>query len=423
MTMGGALRIRRPRGLWVARELPFPLNSGDRIYSAHLLRALAEAGSDLTVVGLSPVGNATPPDDWPVRWLTVLGGRRSTASAICSRMPLVAARHATPGYRELVDVLAREEWDFVIADQYGTGWTIPRFSKIVDGNKRPVLVHIAHDHEGSVTESLYREFRGSWVTRIGLWQNCLKARAFERRLVASVDLVTAIADEDAARFAVDFPGVRTLVLTPGFAGKVSTRERLDGSVPRRVVMVGSYHWVAKQENLRRFVGVADSVFAQNGIELHVIGEIPEALRNEFRLKCSACVFRGFVEDIQAQFAAARIAVVPEVIGGGFKLKLLDYIFGRVPVATLQDAAAGIPEDIRRAMLCSQTLEGLVSLIVRTIDQVEELDQMQCKALDAARARFHWHDRGAALLQAISAQSMELGQRHSHTVGERVARAD
>ena len=112
--------------LWLARALPFPLDTGDRIYSARLIRALADAGADLTVVGLAAQPASAVPDDWPVRWHTIAGTTRPTWHALASTMPLVAAAHATPVYRAQVELFAQQDWDAVVFDQYGLGWEIGR---------------------------------------------------------------------------------------------------------------------------------------------------------------------------------------------------------------------------------------------------------------------------------------------------------
>ena len=85
----------RLRGLWLARELPFPLESGDRIYSARLAEALAQSGVDLTMTGLHDSARATLPTDWRIRFLPIDGPRRSTGRALLSAMPLVAATYAS----------------------------------------------------------------------------------------------------------------------------------------------------------------------------------------------------------------------------------------------------------------------------------------------------------------------------------------
>jgi len=233
-----------------------------------------------------------------------------------------------------------------------------------------------------------------------LRQNYVKAKAFERNLASQVELITAITEEDATKFVQDVPGVRTVVLKPGFSGAISSRVVITEETPRRVVLVGSFRWIAKQENLRQFVKIADPIFAQRGIEFQVVGAMPAKIAEELEKSTSATRIIGFVERLQPILDTARIAVVPETIGGGFKLKFLDYIFGRVPVATLTHAAAGLPNEIRQAMLCSDSLAELASGIAGLIDNVAELNSMQERALRNAESMFRWSDRGEKLLASI-----------------------
>ena len=390
----------RLRGLWLARELPFPQGTGDKIYSGNLAKALAEAGADLTLVGIQPASDPPVPLDWSIKWNIVPGEARSTLRSLLSTMPMVAAAYATREYRKKITELAKDEWDFVVFDQYGLGWTLPPFLSEMPGVKSSVLVYVAHNHESTLLKSLYRDFRGSFAKRLVLWQNYLKAKSFEQNLTSRVDLITAITEEDANKFRRDAPDTNVVVLKPGYAGPVSSREAITADTPRRVILVGSFHWIAKQENLRQFVAIADPVFAAKGIELQIVGSIPPAFAAELTRSTAATSVTGFVTSIEPYMEAARIAVVPEMIGGGFKLKFLDYIFSRTPVATLSNAAAGLPKDVLDAMLCRDTLDCLVSDIGDLIDRLPKLNAMQETALSKAEALFRWEDRGIALLTAI-----------------------
>lgn len=396
----GADGIRALKGLWLARESPFPADMGDRIYSAYLAKSLAEAGTDLTFVGLQSEIHDTPPKNWPLRWSLIDGRRRAAVRAFFSPMPLVAASYATAEYRKQVHLLMEERWDFIVIDQLALGWALEFIGSVAPRRNRPVLVHVAHNHEASLWQSFYREFEGPLLKRLVLWQNYVKARALERMVVSRVDLVTAITEEDADRFSRDVPGIRTVVLKPGYSGAISSRELISAETPRRVVLVGSFRWSAKQENLRQFVKIADPIFARHGIEFHVVGPVPDDIAKELESASSATRFMGFVDQLEPVLASARIAVVPEAIGGGFKLKFLDYIFGRVPVATLTRATAGLPAEIGEAMIRSDTLGQLALDIANAIDDIAALNAMQERALHQASAMFRWSDRGEELLKAI-----------------------
>jgi glycosyltransferase involved in cell wall biosynthesis len=391
------------RVLWLARELPFPIDSGDRIYTASLARALASTGVRVRVLGHAPKPGTVFPVDDPVEWRTVPGDRRGRLAALASPLPVFAAIHATAGYRAALRAELEAPWDAVVLDQLGSGWALEVCRAAREGPGRRVpIVHIAHNDETAIWRALATHAEGGLAGRLTVRLNAGRVARLERAVLARADLVTAITSEDASAFAARMPGLRTLVLTPGFQGPPAEPRTIDRSTPRRVLLMGSYGWVVKQENLRRFLAAADPVFAAAGIGLDVVGRMPDPLHATLAPGLRATTLHGFVQDVAPLLRRARIAVVPELIGGGFKLKLLDYVFGRIPVATLAAAAAGLDPNLRARMLCSRDLESLVSGVVETIDRVERLDQMQREAFELAQSGFRWGDRGAALRGAIEA---------------------
>ena len=389
------------RCLWLARSLPFPQDSGDRIYSAQLARALAQAGAEVDFVGHRATGPAAePPPDWPVRWHAIDGGCRPSWRALASPQPMNGAIHDTAAYRARLAEMLTWRWDAVVIDTYGMGWALGQVRRITQQRARPpALVHTSHNHEAALWRGMVREFRGSPLRKLALWQNTLKVERIERRLVSEVDLMSCITPEDARAFARQANAAPSLVLTPGYSGAQAPPHPITAATPRRVVLMGSFRWVVKQENLKALAQCADAAFRENGIELDVIGDVPVELREQLARFASVRV-HGFVDDVEPYFRNARMALVPEVIGGGFKLKFLDYVFGRMPVVTLNDAAAGVPAAVRDAMLGCADLGELVQTVVDRIDDLPTLARLQRDALSAARTAFDWSDRGRALLRAV-----------------------
>lgn len=388
------------RCLWLARALPFPLDSGDRIYSAQLARALGAAGARVHFLGHAPNDPTAVPKDWPVHWQAVAGGRHPTWRALASLQPLNGAIHATPAYRKQLVALLGLEWEMVVLDHYGMGWALETVQSAMRHRARPaVTVHISHNHEASLWQGMFRGFRGSPLRKLGMWQNMHKVDRVEQRLAGGVDLLSCITAEDVAAFEQRGGPSNAIVLTPGFNGLRMPDRRITPATPRRVVMFGSFRWVAKQENLRALAQAADTAFREHNIELDVIGDVPDELRRQLAPYSSVTV-HGFVDDVAPYFQRARLALVPELMGGGFKLKFLDYVFGRMPVVTLDDAAAGLPPTVRRAMLGCTDMDDLVNTVVTRIDDLPELDRLQREAFAAAESAFDWSDRGSALLSRV-----------------------
>jgi hypothetical protein len=391
----------RLRCLWISRYIPFPANEGAKVYSANLAQSLARSGVFVRFIGYGDT-RAVPESTAGVEWLGVPGERRSKALAAFSHWPIAAAIDATKAYGALLEEQLHEHWDAVVLDGYATGWALERCLAYRNESlgPPPVLVHVSHNHEEALWGAMAREARGSALKRWVLRRNAVKVSTLERRMVRSMDLVTAITDEDRRSLGADADPIRVLTLTPGYNGWVAGERRIASSTPRRVIIMGSFHWIVKQENIARFVKIADPIFKEHGIELDVVGEMPQALLTALRPGCRATHFHGFLTDVAPLLRCSRIAIVHESIGGGFKLKLLDYIFARVPIATVSQAVAGLSDELQRAMLTNSSQEGLIADIVSHMDRFDELNRMQERAFSLGNEQFQWSVRGDEFRQAI-----------------------
>src|SRR5436190_23876685 len=142
--------------LWLGRTLPLPLNSGDRVYTAKLVGAVARAKADVVFLGL---GN---PDesmgdlaalDAGIEWRLVPGRPRPRIPSLLGPLPMVAARFATANYRSALEKeLNRRKYDVVVFDHYALDWALSAVKRV--SNNRPVLVHLAHDFETDVTAQI-----------------------------------------------------------------------------------------------------------------------------------------------------------------------------------------------------------------------------------------------------------------------------
>jgi hypothetical protein len=379
------------------------MNGGAQVYSANLSQSLAKAGALVRFMGLGSAA-AVPDSAAGVEWLAVPGRKRNGAVAALSRLPFAAAIDATRTYRLMLEAQLQEPWDAIVLDAYGTGWALDRCAAYCKARRtpRPILVHVSHNNEELLWRAMGREARGSPLKRLALRHNAIKVAALERRVVRAVDLLTTITDEDRSTLGAAVAKDRSLSITPGYTGQIVSTRRITATTPRRVLIMGSFQWVVKQVNLTRFLEIADPIFREQGIELDVVGDIPKAFLTALQARCRATHFHGFATDVAPYLARARIGIVPEPIGGGFKLKFLDYIFGRVPVATVSQAVAGLSEDLQLAMMRNDSLSGLVGDIVAHIDRIDELNRMQERAFALGKAQFDWNVRGSRFLSAIAA---------------------
>jgi glycosyltransferase involved in cell wall biosynthesis len=320
---------------------------------------------------------------------------------------MVGARFATRHYRRaLVHELETNNYDAVVLDQYGLSWAETYIRQTA--RNHPVLVHVSHDFETRVTDQIAQNFAGDFLRKFLLKENARKTRLAEERLAKSCDLLVTLTEEDRVAFSEINPSLACVVLPPGYAGVKQRLRVLDAAVPRRAIIVGSFSWIAKQMNLEQLLAAADGILTQHSIELHVVGVIPATLLSRLQSRFPWVVFRGFVDDLSKEFLNARIALVPEAIGGGFKLKILDYIFSRVPVAAVEAALNGVPVQLKRHFIVESSVDELLRSIVTAIDDVERLDQMQNRAFERGEDLFDWDANGQRLLHALQLAATERG---------------
>jgi glycosyltransferase involved in cell wall biosynthesis len=378
--------------LWVSGDVPHPPAYGKLIYSAGLSEALATAGVDVYGLGLMAAGVAVP--STAASWNPVRAERVPRSASLRSMLPsmTVATTSLSDAFTRLLE---ERPWDVIVVDHLETGWVADVVSR-----SGPPIVYIAHNHESSVRNEVARR-RGTRVDRrLALHVDAIKARRLERRLVERAALVVAITDHDACRFASDDPTTPVLVLTPGYDGPRRTERTIDASTPRRAAIVTSLDWHVKQANLASFVAIADPVLAKAGVQLAVAGSAPEPFATQITRNSRATTMLGRVDALDELMDETRVGIVAEPLGGGFKLKVLDYVFGRVPVASLAGSVEGIPLREGTDHLVFGDAATLAEGVVRTIDDYPLLNGLQHRAFDRCATGYDWHERGEKLANAL-----------------------
>ena len=391
------------RCLWITLADPEPQYSGQMIYSAGLIYSFAKAGADVNVLGLgrpeSPRRSGTR--ERGITWW--LGGTRRLPqwTSVASHLPNIANRCQTPEMRCLLQArLAENKWDVIVFDGLSTAWALgPVMRQYRSAAKRPKIVHVSHNHEQTARSSLI-DGQSRFLKRQALRWDGVKIVSMERALVRAADLVTAITPDDSNAFQKQWPDKLIEVLTPGYAGRAVASRWITNNLPRRAVIVGTFDWIAKRINMAQFINAADSEFAKRGIELQIIGSGDVSFIRAMQKKVAATKFTGTVEHVETYLDDARVAIVPEQIGGGFKLKILDYVFNRIPIMALNGSVAGVPLQNNESILLFSSQKELATGVSRMIDKLDRLNQLHDAAYSACRNRFDWSARGERLAAAV-----------------------
>ncbi len=387
--------------LWLTLADPEPAINGQFLYSAGLISSVAKAGTRLMVLGLErSAGMPHRRQSDGIDFVLAEDRPMSRWARLLTSFPSVATRCWVPDMRSAISsCLADATWEAIVFDSIAAAWAFPAVRRHRE-NHGSKLVYRSHNYETAVARQLATAATGGRriVKKIDAW----KADRLERELVASCDLVTANTPEDCEALArLGPPGKRVIFLPPGYGGpRISSRE-IDRSLPRRAVVVGSFDWPPKRLSLEAFLAAGEPLFSQARIELQIVGGAEPSYLCGLRRRFPAVEFTGMVPDVRPYMANARLALVPDLLGG-FKLKSLDYVFNRLPIFAMNGAVPGTPMVDGSSIRLFDSHKALAQGVVAAIDDVASLNAQQEKAFEACAECFDWDEIGRHLVKTIEA---------------------
>ncbi|MAS93451.1 MAG: hypothetical protein CMO55_09690 [Verrucomicrobiales bacterium] len=398
--------------LWLTRKYPRPTNSGELIYSNGLIRSFAAQPVDLTVIAHDndevPVGNGSTNSQYKdqdgVEWLLGTPRLGSRLGSLVSRFPSDTWRLKNGGPEALLDqALDQRKWDAVIIDHAAIGWALGPLMKLrmSAGEESPRLVYVSHNHEAKVRREVANNSTAGYPKKMLLKHDAEKYAHLEDELCRHVDLVTAITRTEVDAYRANFPNQKYLCLTPGYEGPIHTGRSIDEKTPRRLVMSGSFEWIAKRINLEIFLEKAAAKLADADIELQIVGKTDEEFRLAMKRRFPDVDFVGRVPEMEPYLLNSRMGLIVEEFGGGFKLKQLEYVFHGLPIAGLTCAVDGLPLSSPEQILLESTTEELMVSVIKTIDDLGRLNQMSQDSLQICQEEFRWADRGKRLFESLS----------------------
>ncbi len=201
----------------------------------------------------------------------------------------------------------------------------------------------------------------------------------EAALLADADAILAISDEDAAVFRGMHP--TKTVLTVPKAAPLPAAPSPASTVAGRCLFVGGRN-APNEEGLRWFL---DRVWprvraAWPEASLHVCGGVCEV----FREPREGVVFRGRVENLAQDYAAAEAVVVPLLRGTGMKIKLVEAASHGKACVTTPVGLQGL-KFFEPAVLCASAPDAFASAMVRILASADLRTQLG-RDLQAAAAR-------------------------------------
>jgi glycosyltransferase involved in cell wall biosynthesis len=387
------------RVLAITSVLPRNLHAGDKLYAHHLFEGLALL-SELTVIGHEDAGS----NDVTHRYRALESGRPRTALRVLSlfsRWPSSVFVNRSAALRKLIDDVIRDmEFDALVCDHLRMSWAGPYVDRErMHLGKRPLpCVLITQNVEAEVSRGAAKHERNP-IKAAAMWLDAAKVRVLERRALSKFDEVTAISMSDASSFRTIYDRSSTVIM-PGYTVEAGAPSCAAQARKRQAVLIGSFWSENKKANLLETIEHAAEVFPARGIRLKVVGSMPPGLHRMLVGRYSFLDVLGAVQDLRPHLDESSIGIVAEPRGGGFKLKALDYIFARLPMAVVNGSLDGISLVPHEEYLPYESIADLVRGVAKELEAPERLTSIGLAAYMRCEGAFSWQDRAQRLIRVI-----------------------
>ena len=345
------------RILQLAPRLPYPLTDGGAIGIYKITESVAALGNQVTLL--------TYPDPDPditksaISAMSQFCDLRLTSKPLPSRLKTIVRtlfrgaysierREMEEMYALIGSVIREQKFDIVHCDHSQMGkyalWIKKEFGL-------PVLLR-QHNVEAQIYERFALHASNPASRRFGRIQS-QRLHFEEKHFVKGVDGVAAISDEDAAIMKNYAPQARICVIPAGV--DLDFFQPSDSALedPDAITWCGRFAWEPNIDAVQYFLKEIFPLILKKcpSSVFHIIGAGSEKIAPLTKPFGQHIVIHGFVKDIREYLSSASVLIVPLRIGGGMRIKILEFCAaGKAIVSTRIGAEGNLAIDGRDILL-------------------------------------------------------------------------
>jgi glycosyltransferase involved in cell wall biosynthesis len=394
----------RLRLLWVKAGRLIPLDTGGKLRSYHLARALA-ARHELTMLtyydGPRDPGYERDIDrEFPgavtIRHGSRSGGRLATGlrylATIASPAPFAVTKFTARSVRACIAEGSRERrFDAMICDFLSASRNFE--------HRPPVpTILFQHNVESSLWERQARHAPNALLRTIyGL--EAAKMKRYERQAVETFRHIVAVSHHDRESMEAMGNAGRITVVPTGVDGRRFRDAASTEATEPVVLFLGSMDWepnIDGAEWMCREIWPRIKDAVPNAV-FRIVGRAPD--RRVARLAGESVEVTGSVPSVEPWLAGAMAFVVPLRVGGGTRLKIFEAMSAGRAIVSTSIGAEGLPVESGTNILLADTAPAFADAVIRVLTDEPLRKRLGRKALDLA-AEYDWSSVVGVMERAI-----------------------
>jgi len=389
------------RVLYLCHRIPYPPDKGDKIRAFHQLRALASR-HEVDVFTL-----ADDRADMEHRQALEPYCRRLTVARINPKLArlralpfLLTNTPLTIPYffsaklaAEVREALQRRTYDRIFVYCSAMAQYVERASGI------PIITDLVDvDSDKWIQYAAVRRFPFSALCRRE--GRCL--RDYERRICERCACVLVATEREGQLARQISPAARVHVVPNGVDTTYFDPQAVPPEVgPPTVIFTGDMSYFPNEDAVTFFVREVLPLVRQviADVRFLIVGRNPGSRVRQ--LQCTAGVeVTGFVPDVRAYLARARVAVAPFSIAAGIQNKILEAMAYGLPVVATRRAAQGLVRSVAGAIDIGESAEELASQIVLLLRDPERCRRKGLEGRRRVADEYRWESALDLMLQLL-----------------------
>lgn len=408
----------RPRLLFLCQTLPYPPDGGVHIRGFHLLRLLSRRYEVSAVCFYRRATRTTPAavqaaadglrrhvelaslDVYPIpQEYSRLRLLWDHGRSVLRRRAYTLFAYQSDAFRSrLLEILAEHRFDVIHIDSLD----LADYVKDLPHSVAVVCDH--HNVESALLERRAHQEPNMLKRRYFALQARLTRRE-ESRWCGNVDLNLTVSTQDRNLLQEHAPQA-SVVVVPNGVDTTTFEPSYDGE--DGIVFVGGYTWFPNKDGMRFFSERVLPRIREHRPNTSVrwVGRAPEAVVETYRLRYGV-ELTGYVDDIQPHVRGAACFVVPLLVGGGTRLKILDaWAMGKAVVSTSRGCEGLMARDGDN-ILIRDSADAFADAVLDVLSDADLRVRLGRGGRTSAETEYDWRKIGDEMLSAYEA----LASRH------------
>jgi glycosyl transferase family 1 len=377
----------------LCREMTVPAFNGAMLYSNQIIKAMAKLSKSVNVICMAQdksqkIGNELQFKGLPKNTFFNIHGwkKNGLVSIVLSNLPVIVSRFETSNRRRAIENALALKPDCIIFNHIMSICALDKISLYAKKHE-PFVVYCSHNFEYHSKMSIVNQSETNLVKKFAHYIDAKRIIKLERKLFKIVSLLSCISQEDEKNYNTYFKVNKSIWCPAGYEGHVIKKRDIDSRRSRNICIVGSFVWTAKKNNIISFLRRGYDLFLKNKIGVFIVGNMSDEFKRKVQSDWPGVTFTGRVKNVRPYLEKARIGVIPEKAGGGFKLKSLEYIFNRLPLFALEASICNLNLKHGTSAMLYTDMKKLCEGIVEHIDNFRLLNTLQINAFEKCQKFF------------------------------------